>query len=81
MRRTIVNITLTENQQKYVRANYRRQTEDEMGRNLGISQSKVHSNMNLMGLQRPPKGRPAIPEHGQRPGFFNVDAYALTATI
>ncbi len=81
MRRTIKNVTLTPNQEVYVRRNYRRMTTAEMGTALGISQSKVSENMVLMGLKAPERKTPAKKDAGVRRGYFNEKDYARTASI
>lgn len=76
MRRKIKNITLTNNQEIYVRKNYRRMTTAEMGRNLSISQSKVFENMELMGLNGTVKRKSTKEIPQTKEGVFDIEMYS-----
>lgn len=76
-------LTLTANEETYIRANYNRMTMQEMANNLKITKSKVRYNIQIMELQPFTKGR--YKNHFQSkkvaPGCFDVSGYAKNAFI
>jgi hypothetical protein len=70
------NITLTAAQREYVTENYNHMSTYEMGRNLGLPQSKVYENMKKMGLQRVQLGRKPKESSSVKAGFFDEKEYA-----
>lgn len=72
------NITLTPNEEKYVRDNYNRMSTCEMAKNLNLSQQKVYQNMKVMELVPVARGRrkkEVEPSDKVAKGLFDLKAY------
>ena len=79
MRRNQKNITLTPEQEIYVRENYKSKSTIQMGTYLGIGQCKVYENMRIMGLGSP------FAKHGKKvelitDKFFNPNLFDCWVT-
>ena len=72
----VCKVTLTQPQQNYIQANYNRMSTYEMAKNLGLTQNKVFTNMQKMGLKRVELGRNKIEQPVIRKGFFDEREYA-----
>ena len=81
MSRQNKNMTLTPNQEKYVKANYKRMTIKEMARNLSINIGLVNNNMRLMGLSKTATRAQVIELPATKAGYFDIDAYGKLAII
>lgn len=68
------NVTVTDNQAKYIRDNYKRMSPKEMGEALKISRHVVYYNMKVMGLQTSKRGTRGAPPEVIKPGYFNVSS-------
>jgi hypothetical protein len=77
----LINVSLTDRQKSYVLKNYNRMSTYEMARSLGLAQTKVFENMQLMGLERTlHKSRQASGKFIKSAKFFNVNEVGAGGT-
>lgn len=66
-----VNISLTEQEQEYVRNNHGKISIKKMERETGISYTKLHTNIRIMGLRKP-----VVKDLDfETNGFFDIDKW------
>ena len=67
------NVTLTEEQQKFILDNYKEMTYSQIGEAIGVHMRKVISNMRVMGIK---KSELIEPPSFERNGYFDVDRFS-----
>lgn len=68
-----INMTISEEQAAFVKANYGKMNIPEISKMLGLTYNKVHNNMKLMGLCTPRKKETPVVNMED---YFNMDEFA-----
>ena len=68
-----INLTISEEQQKYIRS-HKKETIVSMAKRFGISVGKLSTNMRIMGLSKEPRRAKIQP--WEQNGFFNEKEFA-----
>lgn len=71
------NITVNEEQKKFIKENHGKMCNRDIAKMLGLGYTKVHRNMLLMGMV---KQKPTTAKIVTMKGYFDVDDYAKKAT-
>lgn len=70
-----INITLTPNQEAYVREHYHQMRRSEICNNLKITTGVLNENIRLMNIPNKKVYRTSRPVDVEVAGFFHVDSY------